>query len=128
MSGKSPFDFVESVTYTKKDLIEEGRPEKDYNPWLVNKALSYHPDTILYANECNLYHGLDLKLQYDYLRHSVRQSRRRAKWHRSEEDTETLDLISWWYKVSRDKAREILPLIDSRHVSEIKSIQESTTQ
>ena len=53
----NPFDFINSVSHNKKDLITDSEnpefAEKLYQPFLVNRGLSYFPDTILYANEMN---------------------------------------------------------------------------
>jgi hypothetical protein len=53
----SPFDYVNSITISKKNMMRDTEndtlAEKDYNPWIVNKALSYFKDTALIANEIN---------------------------------------------------------------------------
>ena len=35
----SPFDFVNSINYSKEDLIVDERTEKEYNPFIVNRAM-----------------------------------------------------------------------------------------
>jgi len=61
MSKISPFDYVKSINETKKNLMRTGDSfedalyERDYNPWVVNQAFSFHLDTILYANQMNMY-------------------------------------------------------------------------
>ena len=62
----SPFDFVNAVSHNKKDLMEDTAVEKLYQPYLVNKALSYFPDTVMYANEMNQHHLVDSKLQFHF--------------------------------------------------------------
>ena len=51
----SPFDFVTSISFSKQNLITESEwpdaTEKEYLPFMVNKALSYFQDTILFSNE-----------------------------------------------------------------------------
>jgi hypothetical protein len=123
----NPFDFVNSICESKEDLLQDGsRNEREYNAWLINKALSYHSDTALYANECNFYHDLDGKLQYDYLRAAIRKGRRRSRWHKSD-DSEAVALVSWRYQVSPRRAREMLDLLPVGHVDELKKIKESMT-
>jgi hypothetical protein len=67
-------DFLNSINYTKEDIFEEDAEyaSKEYPPFVVNRCLSYFPDTILHANAMNQYHLLDNRVQYDYLRHSIR--------------------------------------------------------
>ena len=65
-----PFDFVKSINYQKQDLLEDdydNELEKQYIPYIVNKALSFTCDTVLHANEVNARPFLDKKLQYHYL-------------------------------------------------------------
>lgn len=126
MSKTNPFDFVDSVSETKVDLIQEGASEGDYSPFLTNRSLSYHSDAILFANEMNLWRGLDGRLQYDYLRHSLRRRRRRSKWVKPD-DAQAVDLVSWRYGLSRVKARDALALLSSDHVDLIRRQRESST-
>ncbi len=63
----NPFDYVNSINSSKKEnLMVDEFAEKAYNPWLVNKALSYFKDSVLYANEINMNSHLSNRMQYDY--------------------------------------------------------------
>jgi hypothetical protein len=67
----SPFEFVDSIMVTKIDLMDaDPNCEKEYVPFIVNRHLSYFPDTVLYADDLNRSTGLDKKMQYDYLLNS----------------------------------------------------------
>ena len=44
----NPFDFVSAVSYTKQDIMPDTLAEKAYNPFITNKALSYHQDSVLF--------------------------------------------------------------------------------
>ena len=83
-----PFDYVNSINFTKKNLMKntanDELAEKGYAPFLTNKSLSYFTDTILYANEMNRYHFLDKKLQYEFYLNSLRKKKRFAKWAKAE--------------------------------------------
>ena len=52
----SPFDFVNSINYSKEDLIVDERTEKEYNPFIVNRAMGFGPDTVIAGNEMNSRH------------------------------------------------------------------------
>ncbi len=56
----TPFDFVNSISYNKKNLFNEEpeQSQKDYAPYIVNKALTLYPDCLFYANEMNRLHHL----------------------------------------------------------------------
>ena len=45
----SPFDFANSINYTKEELIVDERTEKEYNPFIVNRAMGFGKDTIMLA-------------------------------------------------------------------------------
>lgn len=115
----NPFDFVNSVSHTKEDLISNNDEiaEEFYVPFLVNRALSYFPDTIMYANEMNR-HELSKKLQYYYLLNSIRPVKRFAKWAKVEE--EHLEDIKQYYGYSTEKARQALSVLTTEQICLIK--------
>jgi hypothetical protein len=117
----SPFEFVNDITYGKKNLIgkEDDLAEKLYQPFLVNKSLSYFSDTIMYANEMNRRHGLDNRLQYHYLLNSIRPSRRYAKWVKKVENSD-FEAVQEYFKYSNEKTFEALSLLSSDQISLIK--------
>ena len=55
-----PFDYVNDINYGKKNIMVDDIAEKNYNAFIVNRALSYFNDTVLYANEMNIHHSLDV--------------------------------------------------------------------
>ena len=50
----SPFDYINAIGHSKKDMMADEAGEKDYNAWMINKGFSYFPDTIEYANNMNI--------------------------------------------------------------------------
>jgi hypothetical protein len=40
----NPFDYVNEILQGKKKMIVDDATEKSYEPFLVNRALSYHKD------------------------------------------------------------------------------------
>ena len=58
-------DIIPSILQTKKNVLEN---PKDYNAFVVNRALSFHYDAALQANEMNKLPGLPADMQYHYLR------------------------------------------------------------
>ena len=100
----NPFDYVNSITTTKENLIVDDLSEKDYAPYMVNRSLSNFMDTVFLSNEMNKYHQLDKKLQYDFLMKSVKKSKRFSKWAKPEKSLE-IDAVKFVYGVSNEKAR-----------------------
>lgn len=117
----SPFDFAKSINEKTENLLK-GQPEaeKDYQPFLVNRALSFSPDTILFANMMNLCPNADRKLQYDYLFASVRRRKRFDKWVKREED-DLVPLVASVYGVSERKAIEYLKMLTEAQKNELRT-------
>ena len=70
-------DYLNTINLTKKNLMEDEDPawEKNYPPFVINKCMSQHMDTVLFANEMNQYPNLDKKLQYEFFINTVRSRR-----------------------------------------------------
>lgn len=117
----SPFDFAKSINEKTEDLLKvQPEAEKDYQPFLVNRALSFSPDTILFANMMNLCSMLDKKLQYDYLFASVRKRKRFDKWIKREED-DLVPLVATIYGVSQRKAVEYIAMLTEAQRNELRT-------
>ena len=116
----NPFDYVNSILQNKKNLIVDELTEKEYQPFLVNRTLSYHKDCILYANEMNRRHLTDKKLQYDFLLNTIRSQKRPfAKWIKSEK-SEDLECIKQVFGLSNEKAREAMRLLSNEQIQQLK--------
>ena len=115
----TPFDFVNSITYSKTDIMNDIN-EKEYAPFLVNRSLSYHQDTLLYANEMNRRFDISHKLQYHYLLNSIRKRKRFAKWAKPEL-ADDLKIVMEYYLVSREKAEEYLNILSKREIGILKT-------
>ena len=96
----NPFDWVNSIN-TKTDV--DINLISTYNPFIINRALSYFDDTVLLANEMNVRHLLDKDQQYAFLFATVTKRKRFAKWAKKEEDN-SVALISEAYHISTREA------------------------
>ena len=118
----SPFDFVNAITHNKKQLMtgteNDELAESSYVPFIVNKSLSYFPDTILHANMMNR-STVDNKLQFSYLLNSIRPAKRFAKWVKRE-DNESVELVKQFYGYSTEKALQVMSLLTSDNLHYIK--------
>jgi hypothetical protein len=116
----NPFDYVNSVNYTKKDIMESPEDEKSYNSFMVNRSLSYFSDTVGIANEMNRYHHLDSRLQYSFLINIVRKRKRFSKWVKPEVQND-VDVVKEYYGYSNEKARQVLPLLTPSHIITLRN-------
>ena len=116
----NPFDFVKEILQGKKQLIVDDLSEKEYNPFIINRSLSYHKDCVMYANEMNRRHFLDKKLQNAFLLNTVRSQKRPfAKWIKIEK-SDNLECIKQVYGFSDSKAREALQLLSKDQIQQLK--------
>ena len=118
----TPFNFVDSISYDKKDLFEEHEDaDKKYNAYIINRALSFHIDTVILANEMNILHTIPNKSQFDFLRHSVRRKKRYGSWIKAEKESEDITLIKAYYNYSNEKAKQALSILSPEQLDEIRS-------
>ena len=115
----SPFDYLNAINLTKKDIMVDDIAEKEYNPYIINKALSFFPDTILFANEMNRFHHIDHRLQFDFFINIIRKKQRFSKWLKPSE-IENLELIKECYGYSNEKAKSVLTLLSNEQIDELK--------
>ena len=119
----NPFDYINAINTTKKNLMvgtENDRlAEKGYDPFLTNRALSYHNDTIGVANEMNTRHYLDKKLQFLFLLNNVRPKKRFAKWVKKQKDSDVA-VIKEYYGYNDIKARQTLTILTDDQLTDIR--------
>ena len=113
-----PFDYVKAINthddvmsgYENYSLIE-----RDYNPFLSNRAFSYFNDTVHQANEMNRRYHLDHKMQFDYLLNNIRPKKRFAKWIKNE-SSEDVSVIKEYYGYNNSKAVEALSVLSKKQI------------
>lgn len=115
----NPFDYLNAINTTKKDIMVDDISEKAYTPFMVNRGLSYFPDTILYANEMNLQHHIDHRLQFDFFINIIKKKKRFSKWAKPI-NIENLELIKEYYGYSNEKAKSVLSLLNDTQINELK--------
>jgi len=119
----NPFVYVDSVTYSKKNLMRgtanDELAEKGYKPYLTNRSLSYHQDSILYANEMNMRPHLDSKLQYELLLNSLRKRKRFSKWKKQDPDA-SVEMIMEYFGYGRSKAEQALRVLTDDQLTMIE--------
>lgn len=112
-------DIIPSILQTKNNCLVD---EKDYVPFIVNKALSFHYDCVLYANQMNMLPHADRVLQYQYYLNSVRPYKRRFQKWIKRETIDDLEAVKEYYQYSNERAKEVLSILTPDHLETIKSI------
>ena len=116
----NPFEYTTAINYSKKNIMIDDIAEKAYNPFLINRSLSYFHDTVLAANEMNINHHIDNRLQFDFFINIVRKRKRFSKWFKPEQISD-LETVKHYYGYSNEKARQVLHLLSTEQINELKN-------
>lgn len=115
----NPFEYVQAINDTKKDIMVDDIAEKGYNAFMVNRSLSYFNDTVLIANEMNRHSHLDSRLQFDFLINIVRKRKRFSKWAKPQIESD-IEVIKEYYDYSNEKARQALSLLSPDQIDGLR--------
>lgn len=114
----NPFEYLNSINYTKKDIMVDDIAEKEYNSFMVNRSLSYFPDTVFAANEMNIHHQLDSLLQFHFLINIIRKRKRFSKWDKKKIESD-VEVIKKYYGYNEYKALQVLDLFSTDQITEL---------
>jgi hypothetical protein len=113
-------EVIPSILQTKEYALLTEQDEKTYSSFMVNRALSFHRDTVLVANEMNKYPNLDNKLKYDFLINMIRaQKRPYSKWHKKAQSSD-LNVVKEYYGYSDAKAEEALKILSDDQIAALE--------
>ena len=113
-------DYLNSINLSKKDLMTDDPGwEKNYSPYIINKCLSHHMDTLAFANEMNRYPNLDKRLQYSFYLNTVRPKKRFSPWGKKEK-VKDLEVVKQYYVYSNEKAKQALRILSPTQLTYIK--------
>ena len=112
-------DWLNSINFTKENLIEDPSAIKDYAPYIINRCLSGHLDCVLFANEMNKYSFLDKDMQYSFYLNTLRKKKRFSPWLRKDKVTD-LEIIKQYYGYSNEKASNALKILTPEQIKFIK--------
>ena len=110
----NPFSFVTAIN-DNKDIMVDDLAEKAYDPFMVNRSLSYFQDTVLSVNEMNINHHIDKRLQNDFLINMVRKRKRFSKWDKPNSNSD-VEVVKEYYGYNNEKARNALTLLTSEQI------------
>jgi hypothetical protein len=114
----NPFEYLKAINDTKEDIMVDDLSEKGYNSFMVNRGLSYFNDTILMANEMNINHHLDKKLQFKFYINIIRKRKRFSKWFKPETEDD-VNVVKEYYGYSKEKAIQVLKLFSKQQINEL---------
>ena len=111
-------DWLNSINHTKKNLLEDD-PTAKYPAYIINRCMSHHMDTVMFANEMNQYSNISKKMQYDFYIHIVRPKKRFSPWGKKQK-IDDLDLVKKYYGYSNDKAIQALRILSPNQIDYIR--------
>ena len=112
-------DWLNSINFSKENLMEDPSDKKDYAPYIINRCLSGYIDCVLFANEMNLNHSLDKDMQYSFYLNTLRKRKRFSPWLRKDKVTD-LECIKQYYGYSNEKASQALKILSKEQIAFIK--------
>ena len=116
-------DYLNAINFSKVNLLDgdDLTWEKKFPPYVINRCLSQHIDTIIQANNMNQRHGLAKRLQFHYLLNSIRKRKRfGGKWTTTAK-SKNLEYVKQYYGYSNSKAKVALDILDTKQLNLIKS-------
>lgn len=116
----NPFDFINAINQTKEDLFQEPNADKLYQPYIVNRGLSYFHDTVVQANTMNIHSNIPAKWQFEFLLNSITKKKRFSKWAKADKATDSLLMVQEYFGYSSDKAKEALSVLTDEQLNLIK--------
>jgi len=115
----TPFDYINSITNGKESIWDPDTSPGEYKPFMVNRGLSYHYDTVMLAQLMNN-DRLPEDLHYQFLFNSVPKKRRPfTKWAKTVTD-EDLELVQTVYKCNRKIAEQYLSILNKSDLETIR--------
>jgi len=113
--------YLKAINQTKEPLMdgEDEEWERKYVPFIVNKCVGAFPDTIMLVNEINQLPNVDKKLQFDFLRTSLRSRKRFTPWIKASK-MDNLECIKEFYGYSNVKAKAALDILSEDQLATIR--------
>lgn len=115
----SPFVFVDALTETKENLFSE-ETEKDYQPFLINRALSFNPDCMFYVAEMNKYREVPKKAQHDFYLNTLDKKRRYGRWVKKDSFNDDIDLVKEVFGYSTRRSIDALELLTEEQLAQLR--------
>jgi hypothetical protein len=116
-------EVIPSILQTKKNVLKDDLDIAEYKKqaFMVNRALAYHMDCVLYANEMNMHPELDPDMQYQYLLNTIRQMKRKYQpWQKTSVDKD-IECVKTYFGYSNEKAKDALRILNDEQIAEIKA-------
>lgn len=110
-------EIIPSILEGKEKVIRDELDEKEYVPFLVNRALSNHVDCILNVNQINMF-NVDKRMQYDFLFFSTRKYKRKFQpWNKKNSDSKEFLAVKEFFGYPDERTKEIMDILSEDQIS-----------
>lgn len=115
--------IVNSLCYGKERLLDEvpDHELKNYPRFMINRAMSYYPDCLKYAQMMNQCPDIDPRLHFDFYTYSLSKKKRFSSWVKVERD-EYIPFVKELFQYNEAKAKEALKVLSLAQLEEIKKL------
>lgn len=105
----------------KQYLYKEDYEDIEINLYLLNKALSYYPESVLFANDVNVeFQSSSTKMVYDYYYYSLSKGKLPfKKWGKRSTGQKEVEVIRKVYSCNEKTALEYVKLIAEEDLNRI---------
>ena len=108
------FDYITDICQKNLNITDFSK----YSKFLVLRGLSNYYDTVLLANEMNLYPNIPGEYQFHFLKSLITKKKRWSKWSKKKK-VDNIEIVKQSYKVSDDKAIGILELLSPDQLDQL---------
>lgn len=110
MAQPKLWEYLDALSH-KKDasVLQDLDFQKEYKPYIVNRSLSYHQDSVLAANMMNERSGLSPEAQFSFYLSTLRPRKRISKWLKPTV-SDDVHAIAEYYSCSVRHAVDLLSL------------------
>lgn len=106
------FDILNNINSGKdRSLFFQSNYEKEYNPFMINRALMQNQRTIMIAQSANQAVLIDKEMHHDYMMSTIKKNNSRAKWKKRDDKSEYLECVKQFYKVNEKVALQYLKIL-----------------
>ena len=113
------FDITNQLT-AEREYGYSAEVEAEYQPFLINRAMSNYYDCCMHANEMNQRSLLTKQQQYDYYFYAIQPKKKRfSKWHKPAKD-ERVKVVSEFYNCSISLAEQYSTLLTDEDIQSMR--------
>lgn len=108
------FAYVESITFTKKNLMVTEVDERTYVKcrFMIHKALSFHPDLIQIVNLVNGLQDMSPRMEYEFFLNFIPMKKRRSgRWFKKSAPSLYLTTVQKYYGYNEKKAEDAMKIL-----------------